>query len=1195
MPLMTSTRLLAIFLFALGTALAESPAPKKIVFIAGKPSHPPMQHEHRAGSLLLQQCLAGFPGLTTEVYDQGWPAVMKDGQRVDNHAALEDAAAIIIYSDGGGGHPALQADRLAVFDRLNKRGTGLGLIHYAVEPTIPKGQKEFLEWVGGAFEINWSVNPHWLAEYTTLPDHAITRGVKPFLSLDEWYFHLRFRNEPRGIIPILKAVPPLSTMNRPDGEHSGNPTTRAEVAQRLPQTTMWLSERAEGGRGFGFTGGHFHLGWKNDDQRKLVLNAILWLANLEVPAGGVASTVTDEDILANLDPKAGQPKDIAAATAMMPKPDAKPAPDIVPENLFTVPEGFEVTVWAKAPMLQNPTNMDIDAQGRIWVTEGVNYRRHLGRDPKGDRVIVLEDTTGAGRADKATTFVQEPGMIAPLGIAVIDNQIIVSNAPDLIVYTDVDRDGKFNARVDKRDVLLTGFNGQNHDHSLHSVTFGPDGRWYFNQGNSGAFFTDRSHRTFRVGSAYDPVDSGSTNLYSWRPPQLSGAQSDDGHVYVGGFAMRMKPDGTNVEVIGHNFRNSYEQTITSFGDVFQNDNDDPPACRTAFLLEYGNAGFFSLDGTRYWNADKRPGQSVPTAEWRQDDPHTMPAGDVYGGGAPTGIVFYEGDAFGEKWRGLLLSAEAARNTIFGYLPKTDGAGYALERFDFFTTNKEQVFAGTDFKGGSRSITGEIKTYFRPSDVAVGPDGAIYVADWFDPRVGGHQDLDDSKSGAIYRIAPKGFKSVVPQFDLATTAGQITALKNPAVNVRALGYTRLLAQGAAAVAPVSALLDDANPFIRARAVWLLAALGGEGLPKVLSTLAHADPQMRLTALRALRRIAHPGVLAHVAKLATDASPAVRREVALALRDVPFADAKDILLALARGYDGQDRTYLAAWGIGATGKEAALYEALAATQPEKDATKWPAAYAQLVWKITPAAAAPQFAARAAAPTLGETERLAAVTALGFTPTREAANALLDLAQNSTDRVKSHAFWWLLNYKDSRWKDFAVNEALKTRGLYDPAAVTIAPLIVPAPQPTKLPAAAEIALLTGDAKRGATIGQACYLCHRIGSQGVDYAPALTGFASRQPTEVVINAIIDPSADIAHGYGGTEIALKDGTALHGLLLSEGDPLIVQSTGGVIQLVPADKVSARRRLNRSLMLSADELALSAQDVADVAAWLKTQ
>ena len=420
------------------------------------------------------------------------------------------------------------------------------------------------------------------------------------------------------------------------------------------------------------------------------------------------------------------PKPVAevAATADI----AEPAPEIVPENLFAVPEGFEVTVWARSPLLHNPTNMDIDAQGRIWVTEGVNYRRHLNRDPLGDRVVVLEDTNGNGRADKSTTFVQEPGFIAPLGMSVIDNQVIVSNTPDLIVFTDVDRDGKFDPRVDKRDVLLTGFNGQNHDHSLHSVTFGPDGRWYFNHGNCGAFFTDRSQKTFRVGSSYDPIESGASRLFSWKPIDIAGAKSDDGHVYVGGFAARMNPDGSHVEIIGHNFRNSYEQTITSFGDVFQNDNDDPPACRTTFLMEYGNLGFFSLDGSRMWNADKRPGQSVPTAEWRQEDPSTIPSGDVYGGGAPTGIVIYEGDAFGEKWRGLLLSCEAARNTIFGYSPKADGAGYILDRFNFLTTNQEQKFAGVDFKGGMQSVSPELKTFFRPSDVAVGPDGAIYVAD-----------------------------------------------------------------------------------------------------------------------------------------------------------------------------------------------------------------------------------------------------------------------------------------------------------------------------------------------------------------------------------------------------------------------------------------------------------------------------------
>jgi len=126
-----------------------------------------------------------------------------------------------------------------------------------------------------------------------------------------------------------------------------------------------------------------------------------------------------------------------------------------------------------------------------------------------------------------------------------------------------------------------------------------------------------------------------------------------------------------------------------------------------------------------------------------------------------------------------------------------------------------------FLGGGASITNELKTLFRPSDVCVGPDGAIYVADWFDPGVGGHGTRDDRYTGSIYRIAPKGFRSVVPKLDLTTTEGQIAALKSPAVNVRNSGFTRLKAQGAKAVPAVAALLDDKNPYIAARAVWLLA--------------------------------------------------------------------------------------------------------------------------------------------------------------------------------------------------------------------------------------------------------------------------------------------------------------------------------------------------------------------------------------
>ena len=139
----------------------------------------------------------------------------------------------------------------------------------------------------------------------------------------------------------------------------------------------------------------------------------------------------------------------AAASALSSAAAEAPAaaPSLVPLDIFTVPEGLEVTLFARSPMLKNPTNMDFDAAGRLWVTEGVNYRRHKERDPKGDRVVILEDTDHDGRADKSSTFVQEPMLVAPLGIAVIGNKVIVSNAPDLIVYTDVDGDRVFNAAV----------------------------------------------------------------------------------------------------------------------------------------------------------------------------------------------------------------------------------------------------------------------------------------------------------------------------------------------------------------------------------------------------------------------------------------------------------------------------------------------------------------------------------------------------------------------------------------------------------------------------------------------------------------------------------------------------------------------------------------------------------------------------
>jgi type 1 glutamine amidotransferase len=279
-------------LIASGLVAAET---KKIVLIAGPPSHGPGEHEHRAGCLLLKSCLDKVSGVSSVVYSNGWP---------DNpDAAFNGASTVLIYSDGGGGHPFLQDDRLQTIGDLMKKGVGLVCIHYAVEPTKDKGETEFLDWMGGCFEINRSVNPTWMADFKTLPQHPITSGVKPFSIRDEWYFFMRFRDGMQGVAPILTAVAPESTMARNDGPHEGNPEVRASVAHSDPQHMAWAFERPDGGRGFGFTGAHYHKNWGDDNFRKLVLNAILWTAKAEIPADGVQGTITEEDLKANLDPK----------------------------------------------------------------------------------------------------------------------------------------------------------------------------------------------------------------------------------------------------------------------------------------------------------------------------------------------------------------------------------------------------------------------------------------------------------------------------------------------------------------------------------------------------------------------------------------------------------------------------------------------------------------------------------------------------------------------------------------------------------------------------------------------------------------------------------------------------------------------------------------------------------------------------
>lgn len=267
----------------------------KVVFISGKPSHGPMSHEHRAGNMILAEAL--------NTSDLGISAVVlpEDGYPSDS-SVLEDADTVVIFCTGHSGH--VLNPNLKEFDALMKKGTGVVMIHWATEAVKGDPGDKFLEWMGGFCDLNWSVNPHWTPKFKPV-DHDIWNGAKPFSVNDEWYYHMRFVDGMKGVTPILSDLPGPETLKRPDGDRSGNPDVRRAVANGESQHVAWAYDRPDGkGRGFGFTGAHNHVSWQNDSFRKIVLNAIVWTANIEVPKNGVPSkTPTDKEIRENLDDK----------------------------------------------------------------------------------------------------------------------------------------------------------------------------------------------------------------------------------------------------------------------------------------------------------------------------------------------------------------------------------------------------------------------------------------------------------------------------------------------------------------------------------------------------------------------------------------------------------------------------------------------------------------------------------------------------------------------------------------------------------------------------------------------------------------------------------------------------------------------------------------------------------------------------
>lgn len=550
----------------------------------------------------------------------------------------------------------------------------------------------------------------------------------------------------------------------------------------------------------------------------------------------------------------------------------------LPENALkglTIADGLEVTPMATEPLLKNPTNIDVDDKGRIWVTEAYNYRPDINGNPvneKGDRIIILEDTNDDGRADTAKIFYQHPDLDAPLGICVLGNRVIVCQSP--YVWSLYDDDG--DDRADRKEIMFQAIGGIQHDHGVHAFTFGSDGKLYFNFGNEGKTLKDRNGKTV--------LDQDGDEIGPKK--------------YKQGMVFRCNPDGSHVECLADNFRNNYEVAVDSYGTLWQSDNDDDGnrSVRINYVMEYGNYGYTDeMTGAGWRSPRTNMEDSIPLRHWHLNDPGVVPNLLQTGAGSPTGIISYEGSLLPASFYGQMIHCDAGVNVVRSYPVQKKGAGYTASIVNILSGEKDQ--------------------WFRPSDVCVAPDGSLIIADWYDVGVGGHQ-AGDQVRGRIYRVAPTGSSYSVPKQDYSTANGAVIALQSPNLSTRFQAWSKLQVMGAGAIPALEKLWNsNADDRMRARALWALIKIPGASYKKYIDQgVLDKNPDLRITSLRAATEI-NADVVNVIKTLSNDKDDQVKRACIIALHHLHSPESAKLWASLAVQYDGKDRWYLEALGIGA----------------------------------------------------------------------------------------------------------------------------------------------------------------------------------------------------------------------------------------------------------------------------------------
>lgn len=624
---------------------------------------------------------------------------------------------------------------------------------------------------------------------------------------------------------------------------------------------------------------------------------------------------------------------------------------------FNIADGLEVQLFACEPQLLSPTSIDVDHLGRVWVCEAVNYRKF--RNPSneeraaGDRILVLEDTDGDGRADKQTVFYQGTDIDSPHGVTVLGKQVIVSAGSQVLVFTDEDGDLK----PESKRPLFTGIDGVQHDHGIHAFNIGPDGKLYFNFGNEGKQLKSATGETI--------VDKAGNRVEDSRQP------------YQQGMVFRCNLDGTELETLGWNFRNNWELCVDSFGNLWQSDNDDDGnrGTRINFVMEFGNYGYRDELTGDTWQVPRIGLEAEkPLQHWHLNDPGVVPNILQTGAGSPTGICFYEGTLLPAAFQNQIIHTDPGPSVVRAYPVEQQGAGYQASILNL--------------------IQGEKDPWFRPVDVCTAPDGSLFVADWYDPGVGGHR-MGDTKYGRIFRILPTGHKGYqVPKINLADAKSASEALFNPNLATRFLAQQTLQRLGLQAVPALEEALKQApSDALQARALWQLAIVSGQPAVQVAQALKHESPNVRITGIRMARQH-NLDLLPIVKQLQRDSAASVRRELAIALRHNNHPQAAELWAELALQHDGRDRWMLEALGIGADKQWDAFFEAWLA----KVGDQWNSpAGRDIVWRCRSPKAC-RYLAQIIASTESEQEQYRYFRALDFHQGIPKLEALLELVSTS-----------------------------------------------------------------------------------------------------------------------------------------------------------------------------------------------------